>query len=321
MAHEIDQHDVTVFGNNTPAWHGLGTVFPGLMSPLRVFAEGVGMREITESAVYTASGMPVTGYKALTGLTAAGVSVPLSVVGEDYSVLQDQKTFELLEALYSGQAVVETAGTLRNGRRLWILVKRKAWSVITGDPVVSYDLWVNRHDSSGCFELHRVNVRVVCANTLKMAIGKGRNRVFGVKHTSGMDRQVAHAMSLLQVLANEEESHQRQVIKLSQTLMSHSEAKAFLNELFEIRVDQEIAGDVATRTLGVRDECLRLFHHGAGNHGRTRWDALNGVTEFVDHHRSVRTVGGRNRAEVRMESSLFGTGDDLKDRAFALLAV
>jgi len=64
---------------------------------------------------------------------------------------------------------------------------------------------------------------------------------------------------------------------------------------------------------------LTLFHRGTGNLGRTRWDALNGVTEYVDHSRSVRTVGGRNRAEVRMESALFGTGDTLKDKAFALL--
>ena len=62
-----------------------------------------------------------------------------------------------------------------------------------------------------------------------------------------------------------------------------------------------------------------LFRRGTGNEGATRWDAFNAVTEFVDHRRSVRVAEGRDRSEARFESAVFGTGDDLKAKAYDLL--
>ena len=82
MSHEIETHDSMVLGSNKPAWHGLGTVFAGLLSPLRVFAEGVGHRQILEVPV-TLDGLTLDGQKGLVVVTAKGNRVPLSVVGQD----------------------------------------------------------------------------------------------------------------------------------------------------------------------------------------------------------------------------------------------
>jgi hypothetical protein len=184
MSHEIGYHDNVVLGSNKPAWHGLGRVFPGLLSPLRVFAEGVGALEI-EVPVF-ADSMTVPNAKGLIAITATGQRCPLSVVSGSYGVLQDSEFFCILETVYDGRAVVETGGTLRNGRRIWLLVRRDSWDVTAGDTIESFDLWVNRHDGSGCFELHSTNVRVVSANTWRLAIGAGKSRVFGVRHTSNV---------------------------------------------------------------------------------------------------------------------------------------
>ncbi|MFN9898385.1 MAG: DUF932 domain-containing protein, partial [bacterium] len=77
-----------------------------------------------------------------------------------------------------------------------MLVKREAWSAKAGDTVLTFDLWLNRHDGSGCFELHRTNVRVVCANTWKLAVSGG-NRVFGVRHTRNVAQGVQAALEVL----------------------------------------------------------------------------------------------------------------------------
>ena len=316
MSHEIGQHDVTVFGMNKPAWHGLGTVFAGLMSPMRAFAEGVGMRDVI-SLPCVIDGQEFPESKALFGITHTGSRVPLSVVGADYGVLKDQRVFELLERVYHGRAVVETAGTLRDGKRLWVLVRRDGFTV-GQDVIVSYDLWVNRHDGSGCFELHRTHVRVVCANTWRMAIGSGRNRVFGVRHTVNVEQGATIACNLLQMLAKAEVEEQRKTISLAKRDMGRSEAGAFFAQLVGLDLSKPL-DDQSAKARTNADTLAGLFLRGTGNLGKTRWDAFNAVTEFVDHAKSVRVVGGRNRQEVKFESALMGTGDDLKVRAFDLL--
>ena len=313
MSHEIEQHDTVVFGNNKPAWHGLGTVFAGLMSPLRVFVEGVGHRDILEVPVML-DGMPLDEKKGLIGITAAGARVPLSVVGDKYGVLKSETVFMVLEEVYRGRAVVETAGTLRNGKREWILVKRDSWDVTSGDKILSYDLWLNSHDGSGRFELHRTNVRVVCANTWKSAVQSGE-RMIGVRHTFNVEAMVRSSINALDIMEKAENEERAKIRTMSETPMTRGDSVAFFRRLLNAGSEE------STRTLNQLATLDNLFTRGTGNEGKTRWDGFNAVTEFVDHSRSSRVSDGRDKAEVRFESALLGTGDVLKARAFELLSV
>jgi hypothetical protein len=314
MSHEIEQYDTVIFGNNKPAWHGLGTVFPGLFSPLRVFAEGVGHRDIIEVPILL-NGLPLEEKKGLIGITASGVQVPLSVVGDNYGVLKSETVFKVLEEVYGGRAVVETAGTLRNGKREWVLVRRDSWDVTSGDKVLCYDLWLNRHDGSGCFELHRTNVRVVCANTWKLAVSGG-NRAIGVRHTCNVEQLVRASINALQSIEETEMKQRLAAQKMAKVAMTVTEA----NRAFETLLGVKTGVEISTRTENQLTELTRLFVAGSGNIGRTRWDGFNAVTEFVDHSRSSRVSEGRNEGEVRFESVLMGSGDALKAKAFDLLA-
>jgi phage/plasmid-like protein (TIGR03299 family) len=315
MSHEIEINDTVVYGSNTPAWHGIGTVFAGLLSPLRVFAEGVGHRDILEVPVLL-NGLTLPGQKGLVGITSKGTQVPLAVVGEGYGVLKSQFMYEILDGVYKGQAVVDAAGTLRNGAREWCLVKRSAWNVSRDDSVLTYDLWLNRHDGSGCFELHRTNIRVVCANTWKMAV-QGGNRVFGVRHTKNVAQGVEAALQVLGYVESQEQAQRAAAQRMATAYMSRDEASKAFNALLGIRDGVE----ASTRAENQAKELNRLFMTGAGNHGLTRWDAFNAVTEYVDHGRATRVADGRDGAEVRFESVLMGSGDALKAKAFDLLSV
>jgi phage/plasmid-like protein (TIGR03299 family) len=315
MSHEIEINDTVVFGSNKPAWHGLGTVFPGLLSPLRVFAEGVGHRDILEVPVHL-NGLVLPNQKGLVGITAKGVQVPLSVVGEGYGVLKSETMYRILDGVYQGRGVVDAAGTLRNGSREWVLVKREAWAAKAGDTVLTYDLWLNRHDGSGCFELHRTNVRVVCANTWKLAVSGG-NRVFGVRHTRNVGQGIQAALEVLGYVEEAEVKQRRAAQRMAEASFSATEAARAFNALLGIKEGAEIS----TRTQNQARELNRLFAGGTGNLGKTRWDAFNAVTEYVDHARSSRVSEGRSEGEVRFESVLMGSGDALKARAFDLLSV
>jgi phage/plasmid-like protein (TIGR03299 family) len=315
MSSEVYKHDVMALGSNKPAWHGLGTVFAGRLSPLRVFIEGIGHRDILEVPVML-DGVALEGQKGLVALTAKGAKVPLSVVGDGYGVLKSETMYRILEGVYGGQAVVETAGTLRNGQREWVLVARESWSAATGDKILSYDLWLNRHDGSGCFELHRTNVRVVCANTWKLAVSGG-NRVFGVRHTKNIDQGIQAALDVVGYVELAEAKQRAAAQRMAQAQFSSSEAAKAFDLLMGIKEGTE----PSTRVENQVKELNRLFKSGTGNLGRTRWDAFNAVTEFVDHSRASRVTGGRDENEVRFESVLMGSGDALKARAFDLLSV
>ena len=315
MSSEVYKHDVMALGSNKPAWHGLGTVFAGRLSPLRVFVEGIGHRDILEVPVML-DGVALEGQKGLVALTAKGAKVPLSVVGDGYGVLKSETMYRILEGVYGGQAVVETAGTLRNGQREWVLVARESWSAATGDKILSYDLWLNRHDGSGCFELHRTNVRVVCANTWKLAVSGG-NRVFGVRHTKNIDQGIQAALDVVGYVEQAEAKQRAAAQRMAQAQFSASEAAKAFDVLMGIKEGTE----PSTRVENQVKELNRLFKSGTGNLGRTRWDAFNAVTEFVDHSRASRVTGGRDENEVRFESVLMGSGDALKARAFDLLSV
>jgi phage/plasmid-like protein (TIGR03299 family) len=315
MSHEIESNDTVVFGSNTPAWHGLGTVFAGLLSPLRVFAEGVGHRDILEVPVVI-GGLTLPDKKGLVGIASNGVQLPLAVVGSDYGVLKSQSMYEILDGVYGGQAVVDAAGTLRNGAREWCLVKREAWSAKKGDTILTYDLWLNHHDGSGCFGLHRTNVRVVCANTWKLAVSNG-NRVFGVRHTKNVNLGVEEALRVLGYVEDNEQKQRAVVQRLACAPMSRDNA----NRVFSHLVGIEEGEEGTTRAKNQLTELNRLFTSGTGNEGQTRWDAFNAVTEFVDHSRATRVSGGRNADEVRFESVLMGSGDAIKAQAYAMLTV
>ena len=281
MSHEIYENDNCQYGSNTPAWHSLGTVWPGLLTSLRCWIEGTGARTMVEEKVLTASGVPVEGYKSIVATYANGNTTALSVVGEDYGLMTDERFFTVLEGVYGGRAVVETAGTLRNGRRIWTLVKRDGWA-IAGDKVNQYDLWVNRHDGSGCFELHRTNVRVVCQNTWNAAIGKGRNRVFGVRHTVNVEQNIASAIAMVEALDKSVAVEQAKAAKLAQIEMTREDAAIAFRSITKVDANAKF-DDLPAKTRTQLGALNALFVRGTGNTGSTRWDAFNAVTEYVDH--------------------------------------
>lgn len=324
MSHEIYSNDTVVLGSNKPAWHNLGKVFNGLLSPLRVYAEGVGAVSMEETAVYSETGDKVDGYKTIVGNYSNGARTALSVVGDGYGLIPDSSFFEILHKVYYGRACVETAGTLGNGRKIWALIKRKNYT-LNFDLCESFDLWVNRHDGSGCFELHRTNIRVVCQNTWNSAIGSGRNRVFGVRHTVNIKDNIARAINLVETVDRSDYDEETKLLAMVSARMTSSESQNFFKKLLNINEERYLQPNGDTVIDGKQGNDLftlhELFMRGTGNSGQTRFDAFNAVTEFVDHHRTVRTSGNKSRSEARFESLLLGSGDALKAKAFELLTV
>lgn len=317
MASDIQQSDVIVLGSNKVAWWGAqeNRLFAGRLSPLRCLAEGVAAFDVQEKPV-SIDGLTLEDRKGLVAVWPDGKREALSVVGDGYGLLQNSVYWSILDQVYNGQAVVETAGTLGGGRRVWCLVAAGEQTVQPGDAVREFDLWVNSFDGSYSFCCIGTAIRVVCNNTLTLAFGKGRLRVMNVKHTANCETLARDAVNVLRASREKRLEEFGKMRAMARTPMGASEAESFFAQLMEVDLD----GKVSTRQQNSLDSLNRLFSKGTGNLGRTRWDALNAVTEWSDYERTLR-VGTGSREEARFTSAFLGSGADLKLRAFDLLTV
>lgn len=316
MSSDIQNRDVITLGSGKEAWwgHQAGKLFAGRLSPMRCLAEGVAAFNIDEVPVML-DGLKLDGVKGLVAMTDND-RWPLSVVGEDYGVMTNPTFWQILEEVYKGQPVVETAGTLGDGRKVWALVAAGEHTVQSGDQLKEFDLWINSFDGSYAFSCLGTMVRVVCQNTLTMAVGKARKRTLTVKHTVNCEAMAKAAANTLATSRDLRLAEIAKMQRLAETPITRDDANIFFRRLLNV----ESVFGAPTRTLNTLDQLNELFVRGVGNQGETRWDVLNAVTEYADHHRTLR-VGDGDRTEARFASALLGSGADLKARAFDMLTV
>jgi hypothetical protein len=140
--------------------------------------------------------------------------------------------------------------------------------------------------------------------------------VVKIRHTENYKLRVRDAQKTLELASAYFDDLQGLMNKLAQASMSKDEMVKFTEVLLPTPAKVELATPAAsTRLINTRSNIVALFDRGAGNQGKSRWDALSAVTDFVDHERTTR--GDTSR----MESSVLetGSGSRLKQRAVDLL--
>ena len=172
MAHLIDSMAYT---GQTP-WHGLGNVLPPLQS-LDVWLQAAGMDWTIEQSDVLYQGSPDNPilhiYPDSKVLYRSDTLAPLSVVSQRYNVVQPHEVLHFYQDLVeAGGFELETAGSLKGGRKLWALAKTGQDLMLKGgDLVKSYLLLATSCDGTLCTTAQFTSVRVVCNNTLQVAVG------------------------------------------------------------------------------------------------------------------------------------------------------
>ena len=316
MAHEIE----TMMYSGEVPWHGLGT-FVG-QAPV---TSEVALREsgldwsVSKVPLQTAFNTPINTHVAVERDTDGKV---LGVVGAKYRPLQNTEAFSFLDSLVEdGSMRYHTAGSLRGGSRVWLLGKIGEHEVVPNDRVDQYLMLYNSHDGSSALRVLWTEVRVVCANTARMALSSAKaSDGVAVRHTVGMDRKVAEAAKVLGLAKSAAEVTADYHKRLAATAWTDSDFKAFLESLIPDRETLE-KGQRNTRRENVRGDLLDLWSGKAigseiaGVSG-TAWAAYNAVTEYVNHHSTVKS----HKDGLRFENVMFGAGNDLVTRANTLLA-
>ena len=154
-------------------------------------------------------------------------------------------------------------------------------------------------------------------NTLAISSRNGRGQGISIIHKGDLATKVQQAQEVLGLAKRFYDDTEEQINRLAH----HYPSQRQLEEYFRLVYPDSPDGETS-RTKNVRQEMLRLFEHGIGHNmpaiRHTSWTALNAVAEFVDHTRSTRGKTSVERASNRLESSWFGSGARLKERAWEL---
>lgn len=190
MAHEIEIRNgraSMMYVGQTP-WHGLGTrleTAPATVAEALRMA-GLAGWEVQLQRLYLSDGRAVDSFATVRKLDGAVLG---SGMGSNYRVVQNETALAPFDAfLRAGAASVETAGSLKGGSKVWLLAKvNKPDAVVvprSDDRVAQYLVVATSHDGSTAVCLQATPIRVVCQNTLSMAMGDG-SRSMRIRHTAG----------------------------------------------------------------------------------------------------------------------------------------
>ena len=186
------------FFTRTPAWHGLGVVVENApTSEDAIVAAGLNW-EVLQKKIYTEDGICVEGNYANVRSTD---NKALGVVGSRYTIVQNVDAFKFTDALLGEGVTYETAGSLNDGKTVWMLAKMPNKYDILGEKVDPYIVFTNTHDGSGAVKVAMTPVRVVCQNTLNMAL-RNAKRTWSARHLGSIENKMQDAIQTLQ-FANE----------------------------------------------------------------------------------------------------------------------
>lgn len=179
----------TMFYTREKPWHGLGTMVteaPDSRSALEL--AGLGWIVI-QKPIETQDGLLISGFKANVRNTDNQI---LGVVTDRYKVVQNEDAFAFTDKLLGGGVSYETAGSRQDGRRTWLLARLPQRYIISGDEITPYLVFMNSHDGSGAIKAAMTPVRVVCQNTLNLALSTAR-RSWATNHTGDMKGKLEDA--------------------------------------------------------------------------------------------------------------------------------
>lgn len=238
----------------------------------------------------------------------------LGIVTPRYKPVQNHEAFAFTDALIdSGEVRYETAGSLNNGKKVWMLAKMPEMDVL-GDETVPYLVVTNSHDGKGSIIVAITPVRVVCQNTLNLALSSAE-RMWSTIHTGDMGMKMDEAKRTLNMANQYIQGLAQEADILAQQALSANRAKEIIGLLLPYPVE---AGDRAKSNVELlRNELTARYlispdiqrFHG------TAWGFINAVSDFATHRESNRKIAGR---QERLFEKTIG-GHPLIDDAYTLL--
>ena len=293
-------------------WHGLGTrVMEAPDSKGALELAGLNWKVLQEP-IYTTEGEPICGYKA--NIRDSDRKV-LGVVSDRYKIVQNQEAFAFTDELLGEGVRYETAGSLQGGKRVWLLARLPHEYIISGERITPYLVFFNSHDGSGAIKAALTPIRVVCQNTLNLALSTAR-RSWSMIHTGDIQGKMQEARDTLFMAEKYMDSLGREFETLRKKKLAEKQVREYIEILLPI--EDGSTPQQAKNMKRLREDLeARYFDapdlKGLGNNG---YRFINAVSDFATHSNPLRRT-------VNYQENLFARtveGNPLIDKAYQMVA-
>jgi phage/plasmid-like protein (TIGR03299 family) len=326
MAHELESvNGETAFASfREPAWHGLGTVFTEEVSTAQMLKKAkLNNWNVRLEDVEIPAGMDSD--KNYSFVVRDNPFIKdnkdvLGVVGERYVPLQNEELFDFADNILHAGGRWETAGSIKNGRIVFGSLALERETILdpsgVSDKVNTYLLVNTSHDGSIAIQASITPVRVVCANTLNLALGKGNRGVkqsFKIRHTQTANGKVQAAREALG-LANK---YLDEFDKMANEMIQNEVSKTKFDEIvLALYPKPEKDSKGAVKKWENKIDIINGIYVGSTNGmiAGTAWGVANALTERLDWYRSAR--GGNNESILASASGFDPMINAEKNRIF-----
>ncbi|WP_343083971.1 DUF932 domain-containing protein [Blautia producta] len=301
----------TMFYVRETPWHGLGTrIMEAPTSREALVAAGLDWRVVQEP-VYTGREEQIDGYRANVRDTDRKV---LGVVTERYKVIQNEEAFAFTDALLGEGVRYETAGSLQGGRKVWMLAHMPHEYIISGERISPYLLFSNTHDGSGAVKVALTPIRVVCNNTLNLALSTAK-RCWSTIHTGDIRNKMQEAENTLLLADQYMDSLGKEFEVLRMKKLNDKQVMEYIEILLPI---EDGSTPQQIRNMKRLQEDMKARYFDAPDLkgvGKNAYRFVNAVSDFATHAEPLRKTANykENLFAKTME------GNPLIDKAYRMV--
>lgn len=312
----IDGKTAMFSTNRDNPWHGLGQ----RIDHAATWQEAMELAKlnwtVSKQPLYDAAGNQTP----IFGVFRDDIQQCLGAVGNRYEPIQNRYAFDFVDVILGAQdgTHYETAGALGNGERVWCLAAVPYNFTVgsTDDQYLTYLLFSTSHDGSKSATCRLTTTRVVCQNTLNVALARKSDTSIKIKHSRDAIAKLEAAKTML-----------------AGTQVTVDAVKEKLTELAKRKINNKIATDIMNQVFGENwkdstrkrnqvQEIAQLFESNDANAipqiRGTAYNMLNAFTEYTDHYRTVKVTEGRSemtRELIRTQDAVLGKGETMKNVA------
>ena len=302
----------SMFYTRTKPWHGLGVQVqeaPESKDALRL--AGLDWK-VYQREVYTDSGIKIEGYRANVRNTDNKV---LGVVTERYKIVQNEEAFSFTDALLGKGVRYETAGSLQEGKKVWLLARLPKEYIISGEQISPYLVFSNSHDGSAAVRVAVTPIRVVCNNTLNLALSTAK-RSWAMVHTGNIKGKIHEAQETLFMAENYMSKLGKEFEELKRQKLSERQVKEYIELLLPLEKTSSLV--TAKNVKKLRDD-LRARYYDAPDlqdvGGNNAYRFINAVSDFATHNKPLRrTANYKENLFMRTMD-----GNPMIDRAYQIV--
>lgn len=292
-------------------WHGLGTkVMEAADSEGALIAAGLNWNVIQEP-IFTGENEPIRGYKANIRDSDRRV---LGVVTDRYKVIQNHEAFAFTDELVGQGVRYETAGSQQDGKKVWLLAHMPHEYIISGERISPYLLFSNTHDGSGAIKVALTPIRVVCNNTLNLALSTAK-RSWSMVHTGDIRSKMQEARDTLFMAEKYMDELGKEFEALRLKKLSDQKVMEYIEVLLPVEdgsTPQQIKNIERLR----EDMKIRYFDApDQQDTGKNAYRFINAVSDFATHAKPLRRT-------ANYKENLFARtaeGNPLIDRAYQMI--